>query len=89
VSRLRVLALTEDERYRHGWSVSGGRSTQRCPCCRTTVWAPLPDPPSEVLDARDPDAIDDYHRQVLNRLNDAVFDHLDHDCPDTRKEESR
>jgi hypothetical protein len=83
LSRLRLLALTERERYRHGWSVLGGRSTQRCPCCHTTVWAPLPD---QGISEPTPEAIDAFHTRVINRLTDAVLEHLHHDCPDTREE---
>jgi hypothetical protein len=73
VSRLRVLAMAERERYRHGWSVLGDRVEQRCPCCYRAVRAAAPDPA----------AIDDYTHQVNNLLNDAVLEHLRHDCPDS------
>jgi hypothetical protein len=76
VSRLRVLAMAERERYRHGWSVLGDRAEQRCPCCHHTVRATAPDPPAT------PDEVDDYTRQINNLLNDAVLDHIHHDCPD-------
>jgi hypothetical protein len=82
-SRLRILALIERARYRHGWTVQGGRSAQDCPCCHTTVWAPLPD---EGISEPTPEAIDAYGRKVINRLTDAVVEHLHHDCPDTREE---
>ncbi|OLT06395.1 hypothetical protein BJF90_16485 [Pseudonocardia sp. CNS-004] len=80
VSRLRVLALAERERHLHGWSVLGDRVEQRCPCCRHTVRATAPDPPT------DPAGIDAYTRQINNLLTDAVFEHLHHDCPDPRED---
>jgi hypothetical protein len=79
VSRLRVLALAERERYRHGCTVLGDRIEQRCPCCHYTVRAAAPDPPA------DPAAIDAYTRKVNNLLNDAVLEHIHHDCPDLRE----
>ena len=80
LSRLRILALAERERHIHGWSVLGDRVEQRCPCCHHTVRAPAPEPPA------DPAAVDAYTREINNRLTDAVFDHLHHDCPDPAQE---
>jgi hypothetical protein len=74
VSRLRALALAERERYRNGWSFIGDGVAQRCPCCHTTVRATAPDPPT------DPGQSGAYERQVNTLLNDAVLDHLDHEC---------
>ena len=75
VSRLRVLAIAERERYRNGWSFVGDAVTQRCPRCHTTVRATAPDPPT------DPRQSEQYERQVNNLLDDAVLDHLVHECP--------
>jgi hypothetical protein len=80
VSRLRLAALAERERYRHGWSVLGDRVEQRCPCCYGAVRATAPDPPA------DPAGIDAYTRKVNNLLNDAVLEHVRHDCPDPGEE---
>jgi hypothetical protein len=75
VSRLRALAMAERERYRNGWSFIGDRVTQRCPFCHTTVRATAPDPPTDL------DRSGQYERQINTLLNDAVLDHLDHECP--------
>jgi hypothetical protein len=80
VSRLRVLAMAERERYRHGWSVLGDRIEQRCPCCYSAVRAAAPDPPTNPAD------MDAYTHKISNLLNDAVLEHIDHDCPDPREE---
>jgi hypothetical protein len=74
MSRLRVLALAERARYRHGWSVLGDRVEQRCPCCHGPVRVAAPEPPA------DPEAIDDYTHKVNNLLSDAVLEHVHHDC---------
>lgn len=82
-SRLRTLARIERARYRHGWSVHSLHSHQRCPSCRTTVRAPLP---NEGIAEHTPEAIDAYGRKVLNLLTDAVIDHLEHECPTPNQE---
>jgi hypothetical protein len=74
VSRLRVLALAERERFRNGWTFVGDRIAQRCPCCAATVRAVAPEPP------QDPGRFDRYKRQINNLLNDAVLDHMRHEC---------
>jgi hypothetical protein len=80
MSRLRVLAMAERERYRHGYSVLGDRVEQRCPCCYGAVRVAAPDPPA------DPAEVDGYTHKVNNLLNDAVLEHVHHDCPDPGEE---
>jgi hypothetical protein len=73
-SRLRVLAFAERDRFRNGWTFTGNHIAQRCPCCTATIHTIAPEPP------QDPGRFGGYERQVHNLLNDAVLDHMQHEC---------
>jgi hypothetical protein len=77
VSRLRILAAAARERTRTGWSIEPGRAGQYCPWCMERVWATTPEPPA--LDT-DPDRHSAYLRDASNHLDDAITDHVRHEC---------
>jgi hypothetical protein len=77
VSRLRILAAAARERTRNGSSLDRDRATQYCPWCFERVWATTPEPPDPDTH---PDRYSAYLREVDHRLDDAVTDHVRHEC---------
>lgn len=78
VPRLRILAAAARGRSRNGMSIDHDcRATQYCPWCFERVWATTPQPPDPDTQ---PDQYGAYLREVRHRLDDAVIEHVRHEC---------
>jgi hypothetical protein len=65
-------------RYEDGFSVVGNRIRQHCPYCWSLVYAAEP-----RRYRRDDHAdFDRWSREVNDRLDDAVYEHMRRDCPE-------
>jgi hypothetical protein len=74
--------MAEWERRRNGWDLDDDNNyCQRCPCCHQRVHAKDPNPDHDEFDPIDglPDEVD---VRVGGLLDEAVAEHIVHECPD-------